>query len=210
MLPIDQMLESITQPSTLTPIYLASKASNRVPKEIKPLDLPSELPDSPMDCSDIMNLFSSQILSSYYGNDLGNFFNEDGTIKWEEEVQSALESSTMPVKYPHPKSCLPWVLGDGLGVMINNPKFARFCNPLDTEFEIRICDSLAQLFGIQKWAFYENNGLGIINGNEMDGLLALVISAKFWKRGDESIDSDKYVIYASEQRMLESYESKQY
>ena len=83
--------------------------------------------------------------------------------------------------------------------MVNNPKFARVCNPLDTEFEVNICDDLAELFGIPE-------GFKILDASESDSLLSLLISALFSKRQGDLTASYKYIVYFSgnQERAVES------
>ena len=168
----------------------------RAPKEIKQLDLPDELPDEPTDVSEIMQTIQNQFLTSYYGDDL------EGD---EEELEAKLRSNTTEVKIDTPVSSLPAMLGEGLASMVNNPKFARMWNAVDTEFEINVWDELANLLNLHEDFLYNRNGVGIINANEGDGLLSLVITAKFLKKssqGDSAVSSDKYIVYSSKRESL--------
>jgi hypothetical protein len=146
-----------------------------------------------------MALFQDQFLTDYYGNDTD--LNEASYEELTEKLESNSEESTNL-----PTSCLPSILGEGLGSMVNNPKFARFCNPLDTEFEVAICDELVNKLGLPEDFLYNHNGLGIINACETDGLLSLLITAKFSKREyfGEDIQSDKFILYCSEREALYS------
>jgi hypothetical protein len=59
---------------------------------------------------------------------------------------------------------------------------------------------LAELFRLPLEFTYANGGLGIINGNESDGLLAVAMAAKFQRKqtlGDESSTSNEYIVYCS-------------
>ena len=89
--------------------------------------------------------------------------------------------------------------------MVNNPKFARMWNPVDTEFEINVCDELANLLNLHEDFLYSRNGVGIINANEGDSVLSLIITAKFLKRslqGEAIATSDKYIVYASNREVM--------
>ena len=67
---------------------------------------------------------------------------------------------------------------------------------MDTELEINLMDELATGFGLPESFKFKNGGLGIININENDSLLALYYSAKFAARkAGVEISSDKFVIY---------------
>jgi len=158
-----------------------------------------------MDLSKVMDLFSKNYLESYYGKD----YEED--LQKEMDLPEDLPASESPLAKrleEHTEESkdifnlsFPSVLGDGLGSVTNNPRFSRRCNPCDTEFEIEVCDSLVDILGLDKGFKYTYNGLGIINACETDGLLTLLITSQYQKKHflkDESITSDKFIVYASE------------
>lgn len=194
--PSKRMIESLTKASDeiLQPIVLAAKAANRVPKVVKPLDLPDKLPEEAMHFPDVMKLFQNQFLTSYYGDEIP----EDTD---EQTLDQLLEANSVDnLNSEDPKSSMSTVLGNGLGSMVNNPNFVRTWNPLDTEFETTLWDNLAELFRLPLEFTYANGGLGIINGNESDGLLAVAMAAKFQRKqtlGDESSTSNEYIVYCS-------------
>jgi hypothetical protein len=115
------MIESLTKASDeiLQPIVLAAKAANRVPKVVKPLDLPDKLPEEAMHFPDVMKLFQNQFLTSYYGDEIP----EDTD---EQTLDQLLEANSVDnLNSEDPKSSMSTVLGNGLGSMVNNPNFVR-------------------------------------------------------------------------------------
>eukprot|EP00345_Euplotes_harpa_P004483 CAMPEP_0168332262 /NCGR_PEP_ID=MMETSP0213-20121227/8854_1 /TAXON_ID=151035 /ORGANISM="Euplotes harpa, Strain FSP1.4" /LENGTH=118 /DNA_ID=CAMNT_0008336255 /DNA_START=17 /DNA_END=373 /DNA_ORIENTATION=+ len=111
--PYRLMLESISKEPTkiFRPLWLASLVSNRVPKEVKPLDLPDELPEEGMELDKVSELFQEQFLTSYFGEDI----KEDLT---EEELQQRInEYTTENPNKDAPESSLPTMLGSGLAVI---------------------------------------------------------------------------------------------
>lgn len=86
-------------------------------------------------------------------------------------------------------------LGDAMQIT-GAPLFTRHSNPMDTELEINIMDELTEAFGLPEAFRFQKGGLGIININENDSLLALYYSAKFAARkAGSDVTSDKFVMY---------------
>ena len=162
-----------------------------------------------MEPDEVMNLFSKNYLESYYGEDFNEDLEQDLSLSEDVPFNGSLmhkrlEENTEEVK-DVPTSSLPSVLGDGLAMIVNNPKFSRHCNPCDTEFEIEVWEFLVDLFNLPKEYKYECNGVGIINACETDGLLSLLITSQFLKQQelkDETISSDKFVVYWSNRELI--------
>ncbi|CAI2371955.1 unnamed protein product [Moneuplotes crassus] len=191
----------------LKPVVLAAMASDRVPKKITPVQLPDTLPDEGMDISDAMAMFSKNYLSSYYGED----FEKDADKSFESDLP--FEETPLGIRltensdkdFEKDRVSIPTILGDGLGCITNNPKFSWACNPCDTEFEIEVCDALAEQFGLNDEYLHVYNGVGIINSCESDGLFTILITAQFLKRQaikDDSSTSDKFIVYCSKREEI--------
>ena len=191
---LSEMTENIED--IVRPLQLTTLVSNKVPKQVKPLYLPDKLPEKGMEMADLMRKFEEEHLSNY------NVIEENQALLHPYTKTSTLED----MRIDSPISVPPTLLGNGLGSMVNNPKFARVCNPVDTEFEIEVCDTLASNLGLPSKYTYGENGVGIINANEFDGLLVILISEKFSLRNKKEeckeLSSDKFVVYASNRDIL--------
>lgn len=96
----------------------------------------------------------------------------------EKSILTLYATSLQDLRPTHAVATFESMLGDGM--QLNGaPLFTWHSSPMDTELEINLMDELAVAFQLPIDFWFDNGGLGIININENDSLLAMYYSAKF-------------------------------